>query len=316
MNNETLAVTLPVLPIKRTVLFPGIMMPLTIGRVRSIAAVEAATKTEDKMILVVAQRDPLTEEPGLEDLYTIGTKAIVKQIGRSEEGAIHALIQGLERVALLRVEQAEPFLLVQARRLDHPADQSTEVEALHRAIQELVTDLPRLVQAPGIQEAAVAFSNEDNPVALAYRVASLLNLTSQEEQKLLESSSTIELLRSLYGALSKEIQILQLRDKITSDAQAKIGKTQREYVLREQLKTIQQELGEGDGEESEIDHLKKRGEGTHRRTSRGFETQPDSQGADSLLGRPSGRRQDQSWAIDREGHGTNVRALQPRRCAR
>ena len=82
MNNETLAVKLPVLPIKRTVLFPGIMMPLTVGRERSIAAVEAAMKTEDKTILVVAQRDPLKDAPGLEDLYTIGTKAIVKQIGQ------------------------------------------------------------------------------------------------------------------------------------------------------------------------------------------------------------------------------------------
>ncbi|NOS81872.1 MAG: endopeptidase La, partial [Nitrospira sp.] len=227
MRNETLTVQLPVLPIKRTVLFPGIMMPLTIGRERSIVAVEAAMKTEDKTILVVAQRDPQTEEPGLEDLYTIGTKAIVKQIGRTENGTIHALVQGLERVALIKVEQATPFLLVQARQIDRPTDEGTVVQALHRAIQDLVTDLPRLIQAPGIQEAAAAFSNEDNPVALAYRVASLINLTVQEEQKLLESSSTIELLRALYGALSKEIQILQLRDKITSEAQAKIGKTQR-----------------------------------------------------------------------------------------
>ena len=258
MNNETLTVQLPVLPIKRTVLFPGIMMPLTVGRERSIAAVEAAMKTEDKTILVVAQRDPQTDEPGREDLYTIGTKAIVKQIGRTENGTIHALVQGLERVALIKVEQATPFLLVQARQIDRLTDGGTEVQALHRAIQDLVTDLPRLIQAPGIQEAATAFSNEDNPVALAYRVASLINLTVQEEQKLLESSSTIELLRALYGALSKEIQILQLRDKITSEAQAKIGKTQREYMLREQLKTIQQELGEGEGDDSEIAELKKK----------------------------------------------------------
>ena len=258
MNNEKLTVQLPVLPIKRTVLFPGIMMPLTVGRERSMAAVEAAMKTEDKTILVVAQRDPAVEEPGLEDLYTIGTKAVVKQIGRSENGTIHALVQGLERVALLKVEQTTTFLLVQARRLENPADQGTEVQALHRAIQDLVTDLPRLIQAPGIQEAATAFSNEDDPVALAYRVASLLNLTVHDEQKLLESSSTIELLRSLYASLSKEIQILQLRDKITSEAQAKIGKTQREYILREQLKAIQQELGEGEGEESEITELKKK----------------------------------------------------------
>ena len=129
MNNETMAVTLPVLPIKRTVLFPGIMMPLTVRRARSIAAVEAALKTEEKTILVVAQRDPLTDEPRLDDLFTIGTKAIVKQIGRSEDGTIHVLAQGLERVALIKAEQATPFLLVQARQLDHPTGESTEVQA-------------------------------------------------------------------------------------------------------------------------------------------------------------------------------------------
>ncbi|BFU96802.1 MAG: Lon protease [Nitrospira sp.] len=254
----TLTLTLPVLPIKRTVLFPGILMPVTVGRERSVAAVNAALKTEEKMILVVAQRDPSTENPGLEDLYTIGTKAIVKQIANAEDGTIHALVQGIERVALLKADQTVPFLRVQARRLELSSDQDREVQAIQRAVQELLTDLPRVIQAPGIEEAAAAFRKEENPATLAYRVASLLNLTVKEEQTLLESSSTIELLRSLYAALSKEIQILQLRDKIASDAQAKIGKNQREYILREQLKAIQQELGEGEGDESELSDLKKR----------------------------------------------------------
>ena len=109
MNSAILSVTLPVLPIKRTVLFPGILIPVTVGRERSVAAVNAALKTEEKMILVVAQRDPGKENPGLEDLYTIGTKAIVKQVGRSEDGTIQALIQGIERVALLKVDQSERF---------------------------------------------------------------------------------------------------------------------------------------------------------------------------------------------------------------
>jgi ATP-dependent Lon protease len=233
-------------------------MPVTVGRDRSVAAVNAALKTEEKTILVVAQRDPGKENPGLDDLYTIGTKAVVKQVGRTEDGTIQAVLQGLERVALLKVEQSLPYLMVQARRLELPAENDREVQALQRAIQELITDLPRLIQAPGIEEAATAFRNEDNPATLAYRVASLLNLTVKEEQTLLESSSTIELLRSLYAFLSKEIQILQLRDKITSDTQAKLGKNQREYILREQLKAIQQELGESDSDESEVAHLKKR----------------------------------------------------------
>ena len=257
MTSPNISVTLPVLPIKRTVLFPGVLMPVTVGRDRSVAAVNAALKTEEKTILVVAQRDPGKDNPGLDDLYTIGTKAVVKQVGRTDEGTIQAVLQGLERVALVKVEQSLPFLMVQARRLELPEDNDREVQALQRAIQELITDLPRLIQAPGIEEAAAAFRNEENPATLAYRVASLLNLTVKEEQTLLESSSRLELLRSLYAFLSKEIQILQLRDKINSDTQAKIGKSQREYILREQLKAIQQELGEGETDESEVAHLKK-----------------------------------------------------------
>jgi ATP-dependent Lon protease len=257
MDNEAKVLALPILPIKRTVLFPGVMMPLTIGRERSVAAVNAAMKTEEKMILVVAQRDPQTDKPGFDDLYTIGTKGIVKQIGQSSEGAIQALVQGLERVALIKEEQATPYAIARVRSLERPSDSGTEVQALHRAIQELVADLPRLIQAPGIEEASIALSNEDDPVALAYRIASLVNLTVAEEQKLLETHSTTDLLRGLYAALLKEIQILQVRDKIASDAKEKIGKNQREYILREQLKAIQQELGESDGEENEVAHLKK-----------------------------------------------------------
>ena len=257
MSNDTLTLTLPVLPIKRTILFPGTMMPLTVGRERSMAAVQAAMKTEEKMIVVVAQRDPLTDEPRLGDLYSIGTKAIVKQIGQTSEGAIHVLAQGVERVVLMKEEQSTPYALARIRPLERLSDSGTEVQALHRAIQELVTDLPRLIEAPGIQEASVVLSNEEDPVALAYRIASLINLTVAEEQKLLEASSTADLLRGLYAALSKEIQILQLRDKIASEAKEKISKSQREYILREQLKAIQQELGEGESEESELALLKK-----------------------------------------------------------
>ncbi|MGQ0812550.1 MAG: endopeptidase La [Nitrospiraceae bacterium] len=257
MNEDAVLMKLPVLPIKRTVLFPGVMMPLTIGRDRSVAAVEAAAKTEEKTVIVVAQRNPQTEEPSLEDLYTIGTKAVIKQVGRMAEGQLHALVQGIERVVLLKAELNKPFLMVRARQLPIPIDSGAEVEALHRAIVDMVGELPKLIQSPGIQEAAAALSAERDPIALAYRMASLINLTVEGEQNLLEASSRVDLLRGLYTALSREIQILQLRDKITSETQAKIGKSQREYILREQLKAIQQELGESDGEEGEVGHLKK-----------------------------------------------------------
>jgi len=249
---------LPLLPVKRTVLFPGILMPLTVGRDRSVAAVEAALRTEDKTILVVAQRDPQLEAPGLNDLYTIGTRAVIKQTARAPEGHYNILIQGLDRCVLLKVEEEEGFLQARVRQLPPMTDRGTELEALHRAILDIIRELPKLIQTPGVHEAVSALGAEEDPVTLAYRLASLLNLTLDGEQQLLEAATRGDLLRGLYTALSREIQILQLRDKITSEAREKLGKTQREYLLREQMKAIQQELGEADDDESELGTLRKK----------------------------------------------------------
>lgn len=256
--NTPILTHLPILPLKRTVLFPGTMMPLTVGRDRSIAAVEAALKTEDKTLLVVAQRDAQTDQPALEDLYSIGTKAVIKQTARAPEGHYNILIQGLERFVLLKLDQVDPYLQARVKQLPAPAERSTEVEALHRAILDIITELPKLIQTPGVHEAVAALGTEEDPVTLAYRIASLLNLTLDGEQQLLEASTRADLLRGLYAALSREVQILQLRDKIASEAKEKLGKTQREYLLREQLKTIQQELGEVTGEEDEVAALRKK----------------------------------------------------------
>ena len=255
-SNAPILTHLPVLPLKRTVLFPGTMMPLTVGRDRSIAAVEAALKTEDKTLLVVAQRDAQTDQPTLEDLYPIGTKAVIKQTARTPEGHYNILIQGLERFVLLKLDQMDPYLQARVKQLAPPSEQSTEVEALHRAILDIITELPKLIQTPGVHEAVAALGTEEDPVVLAYRIASLLNLTLDGEQQLLAAPTRADLLRGLYAALSREVQILQLRDKITSEAREKLGKTQREYLLREQLKTILQELGEVNGEEDEVGVLR------------------------------------------------------------
>ncbi len=257
MADNEVFLTLPVLPVKRSVLFPGVMMPLTIGRNRSVAAVEAAMKTEDKTILVVAQRDADTENPAVDELYPIGTKALLKQVGRSPEGMLHALVQGVERLVLLRSEQTDPFLIVRARQVPQPSESGPEVDALRRAIVDLVVGLPELIQSPGINEAVAAVAAEEDPVTLAYRVASFLSLTVAGEQELLEAQTRGDLLQRLFAALSREVQILQLRNKITGDVQAKLSKTQREYVLREQLKAIQEELGEADSDAGEIAQLKK-----------------------------------------------------------
>jgi ATP-dependent Lon protease len=231
---------------------------LTVGRARSVAAVEHAMKTEEKTILVVAQRDPETDEPTLEDLYLIGTKAVIKQVGRTADGQLHALVHGAERFVLLKVEQTEPFLMGRSRELPGLSDSGAEIEALHRAILDLIAQLPEVVQSPGIAEVVEALRAERDKVTFAYRVAALLNLTVEGEQALLEAPTCTELLRKIYAALSHEVQVLQLRNKIANDAQAEIGKSQREYFLRQQLKAIQQELGEADGDESEVGELKKK----------------------------------------------------------
>lgn len=258
MNEDSTIETLPVLPVKRTVLFPGTMIPLTIGRGRSIAAVESAMNSEEKSLLIVAQRDPEQDEPTREDLYQIGTKAVIKQMGKLAEGQLHALAQGVERMVLLKLEQTDPFLLARSRPILKPSDSGPEIEALHRALLDLVDQLPELISSQGVSEIVEALRSERDPLSVAYRLASLLNLTVERQQDLLECSLQADVLRQVYASFSHELQILQLRNKITSQAQAEIGKSQREYFLRQQLKEIQQELGEEADEESDVTILKKR----------------------------------------------------------
>lgn len=258
MSEQHDFITLPILPIKRTVLLPGAMMPLTIGRDRSVSAIEAAVKSEDKTILVIAQRDPSTETPGQNDLHTIGTKAIVKQLGRGADGQLHALVQGIDRQVVVKIEQTDPYLLGKVRALPLPGESTTESDALVRAITDLSGELLKLVQPSGLNEVLLSIRQESDPVALAYRVASVLNLTLAEEQALLESATKLDLYRAIYAALSREVQILTLRNKIATEAQENIGKSQREYILREQLKAIQRELGEGEGDEGDVAEMRRR----------------------------------------------------------
>src|SRR5207249_1819784 len=203
-------------------------------------------------------RNPETSEPTTENLYQIGTTAVIKQVGRTADGQLHAVVQGVERCVLLKVEQTTPFLMARSRQLPAPSDSGPEIDALHRAIVDLVDQLPALIQMPGIGEVVEVLRSERSPVAFAYRVASLLNLTVEGEQALLEAPTCAELLRKIFAALSHEVQVLQLRNKIASDAQTEMGKSQREYLLRQQLKAIQQELGDADGDESDVGELKKR----------------------------------------------------------
>ncbi len=253
-------VRLPLVPVKRTVLFPGTMVPFTIGRERSVAAVEAAMNSEEKSVILVAQRDSKKEDPTFEDLFRVGTKAVIKQMGKTSDGNLQVLVQGIERMLLLNVESADPFFMVRAHQLEHPVESGTEVEARHLALYDLLKQLPELLGTQGVGELVAVLQAEKSPLSVAYRLLSLLNLSVDRLQALLEQSDTVEVLREVHEALSHELQILKLRHQIASQAEAEIGKSQREYFLRQQLKEIQQELGDLESipEDSEFGELKTR----------------------------------------------------------
>ena len=260
-TNETeLIVSLPLVPVKRTVLFPETLVPFTIGRSRSMAAVEAAMNTEEKALLMVTQRDSEKEEPGFDDLFLIGTKAVLKQMGKTSEGHLQVLAQGIERMVLLKLEQSEPHMIVRARRLPITIESDSELEALHRELLNLIGQLPELLTTQGVTELVSVLRAEKDPLLVAYRLVSLLNLNVDRLQGLLEQSDPKEVLRKVYGALAHELHILKLRHEIASQAQAEIGKSQREYFLRQQLKEIQQELGELESEalDGDVGELKTR----------------------------------------------------------
>ncbi|MBI3951253.1 MAG: endopeptidase La [Acidobacteria bacterium] len=254
---ETLQ-TLPVLPVKNTVLFPYLGMPLSVGRPGSMAAVEAALKSEEKEIVVVAQRDASVEVPRQEDLYTIGTKAVIKRMARSAENTIQLVVQGVEQVMLVGIVQSEPYLIARVQALPLPEDQSAEVEALHREVLRLVGQAITLIQAQAPAEFGQLLANTTDPLQLVYLLGTVLSLELEREQALLEAKTRAEALRLMHSYLTHEVQVLELRQQIANQAQTEMNRQQREYLLRQQMRAIQQELGEQNPEQADIELLRQR----------------------------------------------------------
>jgi ATP-dependent Lon protease len=250
-------VVLPVLPLKNTVLFPHLFMPLSVGRPNSIAAVEAVLATEAKAFVVAAQRDGDNEQPGFDDLYSVGTRAVVKKMARSE-GVIELIVQGVERVSLVRAEQTEPFLKARVHPIAEPSDKGTEVEALYRAVIELAARVLELAQVQVPFNIQQLVAQTQDPLRFVYMLGSMLSLDVAREQALLEAPTRGEALRLLHGYLGHEVQVLELRQKISTAAETEMTKQQREYMLRQQLQAIQQELGEKNPEKAEVDELRQR----------------------------------------------------------
>ena len=249
-----------VLPLLNTTLFPGTIVPLAAGRARSVAAVEAALATEEKLIACISARAGRAEEQEAtsDDLYEVGTLVMIKRMMRSPD-ALQIIVQGTERVRVVEWTQAEPFLRARVHVLAPPRTvNAEEVEALWRNVKSLLERaLAMLPEVPPEIRAAVLGSND--PVQLAYFLGSVLNLGLEQEQAMLEADTADLLLQLAYSRLAREIDILQLRSKIATEAQGEMDKAQRDYILRQQMKAIQKELGEDEGgERAEAELLRER----------------------------------------------------------
>ncbi len=259
MSDQTVVYTLPVLPLKSAVLFPYLMMPLSAGRPRSVAAVEAALASESKEIAVFAQRDPDLDIPTQNDLHPIGTKAVVRKVNRSGEDHLELVVLGMERVALLKLDDdSEPFLKARVTPLPLPEDKSAEVEALQSALIEIAGEALTLAQPNAPQELRGLLAANEDPLRLSFVLASMFSLDADKGQALLEAPTRLEALRIMHSYLTHEVQVLELKNKINTEARSEMTKEQRDYLLRQQMRAIQQELGEKGGEQAEAQQLRER----------------------------------------------------------
>jgi ATP-dependent Lon protease len=246
----------PVLPVADTVVFPGLVMPLFSPPERSIRAAEAAEAAETPL-LVVAMRDPDIARPDLSDLYTIGTAVEVGRVLRMPDGSTTVLVQGIERVRILDVIETEPYLRVLGVPLyeDERHDMASEalmraVLALFEKVVDLNPDLP--------EDAYVAAMNERDPGSLADLLAHVLELDLAQRQELLETLDANVRLQRLSILLGQELDVLELEDRIQTQVQQEVDKSQREYYLREQMRAIQTELGEEDDSKREVAELREK----------------------------------------------------------
>jgi len=249
---------LPVLPVRDTVLFPGAVLPLTVGRESSLALVNSL-EGEEKLLAVVAQLDPRIEDPSAADLHKVGTVAKVHKTVKMPNGNVVVFLEGLQRVQIADLITLRPFMKARIEpQPDIIGEVDAELEALQRNAQELFRDVvshsPQL--SDDLQSVAM---NIDDPGRLADFIAGTLpSLSTLVRQELIETPNVRKRLEALIRELSKELEVLELRSKIHEQVQEQVSQNQREYLLREQMKAIQKELGESDDSMQEIDELRKK----------------------------------------------------------
>jgi ATP-dependent Lon protease len=250
---------LPLLPLRNTVLFPGVVLPITVGRDKSIKAINDAYQS-DKLVGVVAQKDSNIEDPSPKDLVSVGTVAKIIKLIKMPDGGTTVIIQGRKRFCLLNMVSEDPYFKARIELLqdEKPADTDETFKATASSIKDLASQIIQL--SPNIpSEAAIILKNIENSSFLIHFVSSNLNANLKDKQRLLEINNLKQRADLLLEMLNKELQFAELKDKVTNKTRAELDKQQREYFLQQQLKSIKEELG-GDTNEREIQEMKKKAE--------------------------------------------------------
>ena len=248
---------LPILPLRGLVVYPETAVPLTIGQPRSIRLVDDVVSVDKGYIGLVASRDPELETPDPEDLYSIGTVAVVHRLFRAPDGTIRLLVQGMTRFKLGEFVQLEPYLKAQVELLPEIEEEDIEIEALARNARDQFSRIAEMV--PSIpRELVESVMMLDDPSQTVYTIANFQRIELEDAQELLELDSIAAKLRKLAGLMAREVEVLEIGQKIQNEARSEIEKVQREYFLREQLKAIQKELGEGDEQSAEVNEFRQK----------------------------------------------------------
>ena len=256
IDTDEMEVELPLLPVRDTVVFPRMLTPLFVGRDRSVLALEAAL-VEKSQLVVVTQRDADLEDPKPEDLYSIGTEVVIGRMLRMPDGSTNILAQGHQRVKIIEYTQENPYLRVRVRRLSEENEKNLNSQASMRAVLDLFEKCVHLNRNLP-DDAYVAAMNIDEPGWLADMVATSLALNYEAKQSLLMLLDVRGRLQALNKILAQEGDVLELEDEIHSRVQDEVDKSQREFYLREQMRQIQNELGEGDIFTKDASELKKK----------------------------------------------------------
>jgi ATP-dependent Lon protease len=248
---------LPVLPIRNAVLFPGAVAPFDVGREKSVALVEDVDNLPSPVIAIFAQRDPSTDDPGKDDLHHVGCAARVLKALKHSSGNYSLILQGLTRIRLDEMTQSAPYLKAKVVRLDEQATADDEAEALSMSLRDIAKQVIQLMpELP--REAGSLIDSIQAPGALADLVAANLDAPVDEKAGLLETIDVKDRIRKVLKLLTRQLEILKMRERINSQIKEEMGKNQREYVLRQQLKAIKEELGEDDGDQGDLDGLEER----------------------------------------------------------